>query len=75
MKYSAEWQSINSNTQRMRVPNGWIVQSFTNLSYSMNGISLAMTFISDPNGEWVVEPYKWGDCVVSEEFEPSLEPV
>jgi hypothetical protein len=72
MKYSAEWQSINSNTQRMRVPNGWLVQSFTNLSYSMNGISLAMIFISDPNGEWEVGPYKWGRLVVSEESEYSL---
>lgn len=48
-----QWEDINSideDTQRLRVFNGWLVRTF-NGDWS----AVAMVFIADPDHEWDIE--------------------
>lgn len=56
-KYPRDWEHINLNTSRMRVPGGWIVRSFTQTitgdKYFVN--SESMVFIKDADKLWELE--------------------
>jgi len=44
-----KWESISSDSDRLKVPGGWVLRS-----YVMD--SIHQVFISDPGHEWVIEP-------------------
>ena len=48
MKYSREWERINNNTDRLKVPGGWLVYRY---EYN-TGITDVMCFISDKTHSW-----------------------
>ena len=51
MDYSTEWEIINEDTDRMRVPNGWLVRTTS----SFNGTALVVVSdVENSRGE-----YRW----------------
>ena len=51
MKYLREWEHITDYTQRLKVPNGWLV--FRKNSYPAS--SNVMCFVSDKDHSWELE--------------------
>jgi hypothetical protein len=55
-----DFEQIDSHHQRAKVPGGWLVKAFENVSHSLldGGMSdgwdwrVAMAFVPDPNYEW-----------------------
>lgn len=56
-KYPREWQPINGNLQRLRIPGGWLVHSTTTLIIGAKEVhaSEAIIEIKDPDGQWQLE--------------------
>jgi len=55
------WEQIDSNHQRAQVFGGWLVKTFEDVNhFTENGLQqgydwrVAMTFIPDPQHEWVL---------------------
>jgi hypothetical protein len=49
MSYSRKWERIDEGTERMKVPGGWLVRSFT-----LN-LTEAICFFPDPKAEWIFD--------------------
>ena len=53
-----QWQPIDKNTERMRVPNGWIVRSVQRVKHTthydawVEAKSMSLVFVPDPAHEW-----------------------
>lgn len=45
----SKWERVDTYTDRMRVPGGWIVGTF------LPGIAIHQVFIADPTHEWRLE--------------------
>lgn len=57
-----EFEQIDDNHQRAKVPGGWIVKAFENVLHDSQGTfefgwdwRVAMCFVPDPNHEWEIE--------------------
>lgn len=57
MRYQREWEKIDENSERLRVPRGWIVRSYI-IPAMGNGASVHQIFISDEYYDWVLEEAK-----------------
>jgi hypothetical protein len=58
MQYKAQWEDlIPGEAQRMRVPHGWIVRTYTTIlefnKYCTT--SEALVYVPDKEGEWYLE--------------------
>lgn len=57
LKYPREWEHVNGNTQRLRIPKGWLVRTYTNTivgdKFFTN--SEALQIVEDKEGHWVLE--------------------
>ena len=49
------WEKVNENTNRMRVPGGWIVLHFSIMESSYRVIAESMCFVPDPEQLWKIE--------------------
>ncbi|MCP3681824.1 MAG: hypothetical protein GY861_03965 [bacterium] len=58
-----QWEEIETNLERAKVPGGWLVRTYTDVFHLDNGMSsggegwdwrVAMTFVPDANHEWVI---------------------
>lgn len=47
---SGYWESIDSNTSRLKTPAGWIVKVVT-----YNNVSPSLVFVPDPKHKWEVK--------------------
>ena len=47
-----EWEDINSNSDRLKVPGGWIVRSCVKSGSYDGGASVHQIFISDSKHIW-----------------------
>ena len=56
-KYPRDWEQVNAYMRRIHVPGGWIVHTYTNILIGGKEAiaSEAMTFVPDPNLDWVLE--------------------
>lgn len=53
-----QWESIDDTSDRLKVPNGWIVRSWIKIFERMNnlaGASIHQVFIEDPSHSWKLE--------------------
>lgn len=57
LKYPREWEPINQNSRRMRVPGGWVLHTFkvTLVGGTVPSNSEAMVFVADKEGHWILE--------------------
>lgn len=58
MKYPRKWENIGTGIRRLKVPNGWLVQVFTDNSVdegTPSSVSTAITFVSDTTHTWELE--------------------
>lgn len=57
LKYPRDWEPVNQNTQRLKVPGGWIVHTSARMitadKFFVN--SEALVYVSDKDGHWVLE--------------------
>lgn len=54
--YTRKWEGIDDYTERLKVPNGWIVRSKVRYcNPSENCGSESMCFVPDPTHEWRLE--------------------
>ena len=49
------WETIDRQTDRMKVPQGWIVRSSVSSGSYQGGVSVHQIFVQDPNHDWVLE--------------------
>lgn len=49
MTYSKDWEELNGDTDRLKVPGGWILRSYVG---GMEAKTLHQVFISDPEHTW-----------------------
>lgn len=56
-KYPREWESINNTTDRLRVPDGWLVYRYTTTIIGGKDIkaSACMEHFSDEAMNWLLE--------------------
>jgi hypothetical protein len=48
------WEEVDDNTERLRVPGGWLVRTFIILTHlSTSACSVHMVFVEDPSNAWV----------------------
>ena len=47
-KYSREWEKINDDTFRLKVPHGWLVALYI-------VTAVAASFVYDEKHEWILE--------------------
>ena len=56
-EYPREWEEVNSNTWRLRVPNGWLVcHDAIPTSYSGLSAAVSMVFVPDAGHTWKLAP-------------------
>ena len=48
-----KWERLDAYTQRAKVIGGWVLQS-NESDYDAGLLSIAITFIADPDHEWIV---------------------
>jgi hypothetical protein len=53
MYYPKEWEEIDKYTDRLKIPNGWIVRPV--YSACASGAAIHTIFIEDINYEWKLE--------------------
>lgn len=57
LKYPREWEPVNPNTERMLVPGGWLVHTFTKTivgdKFFTN--SEALQYVPDKENRWILE--------------------
>lgn len=46
------WEEIDSDTNRLKVPGGWIVRSYM---HSVSGHTVHQIFIEDPEHLWIIQ--------------------
>jgi hypothetical protein len=52
-KTKSPWIRISDGSSRLRVPGGWVIQSW---QYTFQGgVALHQVFVADPTHEWVPE--------------------
>jgi len=58
-KVKLQWEVIDQNHQRARVPGGWLVKAYENVAHKEKkeygygwDYRIAMAFVPDPNHEW-----------------------
>lgn len=50
------WEDIDDNSDRLKVPNGWIVRSYIHGKRSSNiSVSIHQIFIEDKFHEWKID--------------------
>lgn len=50
------WENIDEFSDRLRVPEGWIVRSWISKSNTIgNSCSIHQVFVSDPEHIWILE--------------------
>ena len=49
---SSKWEIIDSDSDRLKTPNGWIVRSWIN---SISGASLHQMYVEDKEHQWKIE--------------------
>lgn len=57
LKYPRDWEPVNQNTQRLRVPGGWMVHTSERLitADKIHVNSEALAFLADKDGHWALE--------------------
>lgn len=57
MKYEKDWEHINADVSRLRVPGGWIVMVRHHVLYGGKDISAATypIFLEDEEYEWIFQ--------------------
>ena len=57
-----EFENIDSHHQRARVPGGWLVKAYEEVTHATDhgnyqgwDLRIAMTFVPDPNHEWTID--------------------
>lgn len=56
-----EWEPIDDESDRLKVPGGWIVRSWIKIERTAIGIAAAsihQVFIEDPSHSWKLEDIK-----------------
>lgn len=52
------WEKIDSNTSRLKVPNGWIVRTIIDISSGspnfIHSVSIHQVFVEDEFHEWKI---------------------
>ena len=49
MKFNREWEDIDENSDRLKVPGGWLVRCW------VTNAGMSVIFYSDPHHEWTFE--------------------
>lgn len=57
MNYDGEWEIVNQDTRRLKVPHGWLVNVYTTIlmgdkcTHSAN----CLEFVPDSKNEWLLK--------------------
>lgn len=53
--YNKKWEKISLQSDRLKVPGGWIVRSYLDVGVTARACSIHQVFISDPEHLWKFE--------------------
>ena len=58
--YPRKWEKVSEATIRLKVPGGWLVETFqsASLNYHSVSTSVSIVFLPDPHHEWILEEKK-----------------